>query len=142
MNNSNAVTIGMDVYVISLIELNEMDNSVTLQIYWDLYWVDQRYNMPQFWEDQWMSNRNVVTNGIELSMLIADQDMPLNVWLPDLFFELTREQEVVTSSVTLHPDGGIYWGRDMIVKVGQPHLGKYLLYCCDIPIWYLYIHSK
>ena len=123
MNGSGPVEIYTSVTIVALVELNEMDSSVTLQIYWNIIWQDPRLNIPSLWDALSLTKPSLLSAGIQISKLIYDQNVPLNVWLPDLFFEYTRDFHLIDEDITLYPGGEIYWSRNAIITVGQAYLG-------------------
>jgi hypothetical protein len=68
----------------NLISVNELDNTVSLDFFFRLWWTDVRWNLTkEFWDEVPTS---VYYDGIEMYPYLFEADSPLPLWRPDLHF--------------------------------------------------------
>jgi hypothetical protein len=82
----------------NLHEIDAVAGTATLDFYLRLYWRDDRYNMPLFWNK---ISKKLRSTGIELT-LIKEQDEG-KIWYPDVrFHDVTEIEYIVEVSTALH----------------------------------------
>jgi hypothetical protein len=110
-----SVNISVQIAVNSLLSVDDLKGTVTLDFYWRILWVDPRLQI-----DIWSYIHPTLTNeGIEISNFIRNEGDPLNIWLPDLFFFESTSQEVVDELIKLLPGGLMYWSRHIVGEYSQ-----------------------
>ena len=85
----------------NLVSVNELENTVTVDFFYRLWWQDIRWNLTEeFWAEVPVS---VFYDGIELHALTFDTDEVLPYWRPDLHFIDVKEVETFAVLVKLRP---------------------------------------
>eukprot|EP01035_Chromulina_nebulosa_P030117 gene30117-39990_t len=101
----------------NLINVDDVGASITLDLYFRLYWTDPRINLPDLFK---YTNPECTTEGIDITSYIRNPVTPLNFWLPDVFFYVISEYSVVAE----------FWSRHLTLTIPQPTM-SYLDYPLD-----------
>ena len=132
----------------NLINIDEIQGTATLDFYWRMIWIDERWRIPDLWTKLPTELSRLKTDGIELINLISNGNNALSIWRPDLFLQDATEMQVQSETIKLRPNGVIYWSRHVIASLAQPHFyySKYPLdrqsvrliyYSYSMPDYYL-----
>ena len=100
-----------------------------LDFFFRLYWIDERLNIPSLWEA--LADTNVdwlAGDGTELKAMIRDDNNPLNIWLPDIHFADGQTVDFQEETITLRPNGVMFWSRHTVATLQQPGFCKW--HCC------------
>eukprot|EP01031_Cornospumella_fuschlensis_P029901 gene29901-36106_t len=131
-----AVNVSVQLYLNSLLTVDDLGSSASFDFYWRILWVDPRYNID-VWDE---INPSLSTEGIELTPLVRNEGNPLNVWLPDVFFFETMELETVDELIKLLPNGSFFWSRHIIAQLSQTNM-QFQKYPIDIQNFSLTMQS-
>ncbi len=71
-----------------VMQINEIDGSVSLQITMQYIWKDRRYDMPYFWDET-----NHGNSGFDLTNPLLYNDSII-IWTPDVVFPDAAEIEI------------------------------------------------
>jgi hypothetical protein len=109
---SDPLKIAAQVALNNLIAVNEIDSTVTLDFFFRLYWTDPRLSMPALWQRLPIQLR---LSGIDISQLVGVQDVQNGtqpgIWMPDIYFPDTIDQQVDAYLIRLYPGGYVEWSR-------------------------------
>lgn len=106
----------------NLVEVNEVQNTVTIDFLLRVYWTDSRLDMPAMWE---ALGPEVSASGIDLVQYIEVNGNAF--WLPDFVFSEASTMEITNSFLKLYPGGYIYWNRHIQMTLFSTNL-KYQKY--------------
>jgi hypothetical protein len=105
----------------NLMAIDELAGTVTMDFYFRLYWQDQRWNFPSFWEAiETTTAAFMISDGAEISGYIRNENNMLEMWMPDIHFVDGKEQEVLEETIKIRPNGVMFWSRHMVVTIQQP----------------------
>ena len=76
--------IGTQFVLNNLISINEIDGVVALDFFLRMSWIDSRWILPGMWEPL---EPQIKQQGLDITPLVSDLNNPLNIWLPDIFFQ-------------------------------------------------------
>ena len=125
--NTSAVPVRVAFNINNLIELNEIDASVSLHCFYRLYWIDHRWNFPALWDQLALDKPNLLIEGIELRDFVHGTG-PLKMWLPLIYLNDAIEISFTAETIRLRPGGVLFWSRHAIFNIQQSLLRKYVLY--------------
>jgi hypothetical protein len=92
----------------TLIDINDVDATITLDFWMRVYWHDGRWKFPpELWDGLSESNS---WEGLELTPYIRAQT-DLAFWVPDVYILESIQWEVRAELLHLFPDGNIWWSR-------------------------------
>lgn len=91
------MTIFSNIQINNLHEVDAVSGTVTIDFYLRLYWRDNRFNMPLFWEKL---DQQAQGYGVEITKLIDLGGTP--IWLPDLHFHDAASLDVIIDVSSLH----------------------------------------
>lgn len=111
----------------NLMSVSEIDATVTMDFFFRIYWVDQRLNFPELWDELANSKPTLLADGLELSYFLRDDDQPLRIWMPDIYFNNGKESHVLVETVRLRPGGMIFWSRHFVATLQQSLFGKSIM---------------
>lgn len=117
---SNATDILISFQVNSLIAVSELDGSATLDVFWRLYWADQRIQIPTLWDALAVTKPEILEDGAEIKGMVYSQDQ-LNMWLPDIFFTTGMDMNCMDDTIRLFPGGMVFWSRHCVMMLQQSH---------------------
>eukprot|EP01038_Epipyxis_sp_PR26KG_P013293 gene13293-17810_t len=100
----------------NLLEINDILQTVTFDCKFRLQWTDNRFNITNLFSNV---NSYVATNGIEISQYFYDQNVPLNIWRPDIHFIDEADMFLIQESLRLKDKGVIYWSRHIRLTLIQ-----------------------
>eukprot|EP00603_Paraphysomonas_imperforata_P003530 CAMPEP_0114413612 /NCGR_PEP_ID=MMETSP0103-20121206/948_1 /TAXON_ID=37642 ORGANISM="Paraphysomonas imperforata, Strain PA2" /NCGR_SAMPLE_ID=MMETSP0103 /ASSEMBLY_ACC=CAM_ASM_000201 /LENGTH=460 /DNA_ID=CAMNT_0001581699 /DNA_START=129 /DNA_END=1511 /DNA_ORIENTATION=+ len=101
----------------NLIMVNELDNTVSLDFFYRLWWQDVRWNLTkEFWNEVPLS----VYYDIEMYSYLFESENALPMWRPDLHFIDIFDINEEAGLFKLRPEGQIYWSRHIIATILQP----------------------
>ncbi|RYY88784.1 hypothetical protein EON63_01785 [archaeon] len=131
-----AVNVSVQLYLNSLLSVDDLGSFSSFDFYWRILWVDPRYTID-VWDE---INPSLSIEGIELTPLVRNEGDPLNVWLPDVFFFETMQLEPVDELIKLLPNGSFFWSRHIIAKLSQTNM-QFQSYPIDIQNFSLTMQS-
>lgn len=102
----------------------EIDMTVTIDFFFRLYWVDQRFNMPEFWETMARDRPQIISDGVELVQMINDWSNPLQLWRPDVYITNAKQVDTLAETVRLRPGGIVFWSRHTVATLQQSRFSK------------------
>jgi hypothetical protein len=112
----------------NLMSVAEVDMTATIDFFFRLYWVDQRFNLPQLWEALAADKPAIVADGIELRDMIRDLNSPLKVWLPNIYLTNGKDMQFLAETIRVRPGGMMFWSRHTVATLQQPRFGGYSAY--------------
>jgi hypothetical protein len=83
----------------NLMEVSELEGTITMDFFFKLFWMDSRLNIPSLWPALNESNPHIMKDGAELVLMVRNEDNPLNLWLPDLIFYNSKELLVTEETI-------------------------------------------
>lgn len=93
----------------TIIEINDVAASITIDVWLREYWEDARWNFPpEMWDSL---AHGVKYAGLELAPYIRNQRDSLNFWLPDVFIAESITWDVQEEMVHLFQDRHVWWSR-------------------------------
>ena len=126
MYHSSAVETYISIQINSLIKLDELEETATMDIFFRVYWEDQRRHMPSLWEILNITSPDLLTEGVDLTQMIRNQDSPLNIWLPDLYMVNVKESNYLDETIRMQPGGVFFWSRHVVATIAQSQFGMYM----------------
>jgi hypothetical protein len=115
-NTGNYISVNSSINLNNLVSISEIDGSATLDFYWRMLWVDERWDISDLWSNVPVG---LSGEGIELVNMIQNSNSALNIWMPDLFLQDATQMEVLSETVKLRPNGVIYWSRHVVATLAQ-----------------------
>lgn len=92
----------------SLVFVDAVQSQMTLDYFLKLQWQDPRWFMPGLFQHL---NPEATHEGFDITLYINNQNAPLNIWLPDIFFYETASTSQFAELLKIYPNGTIYWSR-------------------------------
>lgn len=92
---------------------------MTIDFYWRLSWQDPRWNVPFLWGNV---NPELLSQGLDITPLVTNENNPLSVWLPDIAFFKSLDVEQVVQTIVLYEGGNFFWSRHVKVTYAQPQM--------------------
>lgn len=114
----------ISIQVNSLIKLDELEETATMDLFFRVYWEDPRMHMPGLWDILNITSPDLLEVGIDLTQLIRNQDSPLNVWLPDLYMVNIKDSMWLDETIRMQPGGVFFWSRHVVATIAQSQFGK------------------
>jgi hypothetical protein len=103
---NNHITVQAQVALNNLVEVNEVQNTVSVDFLLRVYWTDTRLNMPALWD---ALGPEMSATGVDLYQFIQAGNP--GFWLPDFVFSEASSFDVTNEFIKLYPGGFIYWNR-------------------------------
>jgi hypothetical protein len=124
------LNISTTVVLNNLVSISEMTNEAVFDLVLLLRWQDYRLDMPALWAacDPW-----VYEFGVELSQaaeVFNIQGTQAAIWLPDIIFPDATNDDIVTNSFKIYPEGEVRYQAHIRVTLAQPNF-QYDDYPCD-----------
>eukprot|EP01031_Cornospumella_fuschlensis_P039969 gene39969-48689_t len=118
----------------NLIRVNEVENSVTFDFYFRLFWQDPRLNMTALWDAVLDMDPSIAINGINLYEVLGVEDIVTgqtpSIWTPDVLFPDSIEQEVNNGFLRILPNCWVQQSQHVIITLAQSSF-KYFDYPLD-----------
>lgn len=121
--NASAVPVRVAFNINNLIEVNEIDASVSLDCFYRIYWVDPRWNFPDLWNDLAVNKPSILIDGIELRDFVRGSTA-LKIWLPLIYLSDAISISFTAETIRLRPGGVVFWSRHAIFTIQQSLLRK------------------
>ena len=111
----------------NLMDVSELEGTVTMDFYFRLYWTDERLNFPSLWDaiQYNTSNSFLVDTGIDITELIRANEDNLRMWLPDTHFVDGKDIQYLSETITIRPYGVMFWSRHTVATLQQPGFCKF-----------------
>ena len=101
-------------------KVDELLGVVTLDFFYEIFWLDPRINIPTLWDAINASNPDIITYGFEVKQMIDNVAFPLDFWLADVQMVDAKEVSVLENSVNVRPNGLVSWDRHIVATIQQP----------------------
>jgi hypothetical protein len=102
----------------NMIDVDELDSTISLDFYFRLSWIDPRWDIPEMWVDQ---KKEIAHEGFAIEQLVlATDETYLHMWLPDISFPDQVDSVIVAQTVKIRPHGLLYWNRHYRMTIVQP----------------------
>jgi len=112
----------------NLMSVAEIDMTATIDFFFRLYWVDERFNMPELWDTMARDKPELILDGIELGNLIRDRANPLAIWMPNIYITNAKQIDFMAETIRLRPGGLMFWSRHAVATLQQSRFSKWLIY--------------
>jgi len=73
-----------------------------------------------------ITSPDLLTEGVDLTQMIRNQDSPLNIWLPDLYMVNVKESNYLDETIRMQPGGVFFWSRHVVATIAQSQFGMYM----------------
>ncbi len=124
LNGTNVTDVRLAYKINNLMSVAEIEMTATIDFFFRIYWVDQRFNFPELWELLADSKPELLLDGIELRDMIRDVSNPLKVWMPNIYMTNAKEVSFLAETIRLRPGGMVFWSRHAVATLQQPGFGK------------------
>ncbi len=112
----NPVNVSVQFAVNNLIQVDDLQSSITMDFYFRCTWVDPRIYIPEMWS---YINPEAHIDGLVITPFVENSNEALNLWLPDFYFLDASSQDLIVQTIKLRPNGTIYWSRHFVVTLAQ-----------------------
>jgi hypothetical protein len=98
-------------------QVDAVAGSVKVDFYLRLYWRDNRFNMPLFWQKTSPAQRK---DGFYLTQLLELEE--LAIWMPDIRFHDAANIEVLAQTLRVNASNVFFWSRHIVIELMQPQM--------------------
>lgn len=114
----HGITVVNSTMVVNNLEyVDEITGTARMQFTIRMYWKDDRFAMPAFWE---ATNRKDWSVGIDLTDLLLGQNVPVEIWFPLIRFPDATEVNILSQCLKLNASNIFYQAYAIDITLVQP----------------------
>ena len=118
-----ATSVSTGLGINNLMEINEVEGTCTMDIFFELYWKEPRLNLTNLFNVMIKSNPHIEKDGIDITTYYQDNP-PLQsdpqIFMPDINFIDARSIDIIAYKTTIFPNGYIFSSQHMVLETVQP----------------------